>query len=600
MTCTTDQCGTGSYNGPSAGDPDNSSVLTATGEFGGIRLSWTLPNVNSFAVAHTHVYRNTVGNVSSAVRITTVNGSGYFDSSAAETIREYFYWIQHVSINGTTLDYIGPASAIARPDVDRIISLLANRIEMSQLATTLRSRIERITDLEAGLTQTNSVIETETGILAQELLALRSDLTGAIGYINSQTQIELTARQAMVTTINTQLAQFNDTLYAAIADEAITRASETGELFAQKTLRIDLAGNVSGYGLSAHVDPNGTATSDFQVRADTFSIAPPAINSPTAPSNPFNGKVWVDTSVTPNVAKWYNTATSSWQTTPVKGAVPFIVKTTPEVIDGVTIPAGVYMDTAYISKLTADKIDTRGLTIKDAAGNILFGSGVKIDYTQIAGLGSLANQNSVPWASVGNKPYFGAFSSLDQMNAANIANYMSSAAIAEAYIQNGAITNAKIADAAITAAKIGFAEVDTLRIGGEAVMVNRFGEQNVYGLDLNTSYGSDTCSVVFTISGLPSGDTCRVLALAVTQAYPSNGDTTNLCLGIFGDGWLSTEVRSTFGSSGITMANIANFIVGNGSYTVTTKVRCDTSPSGTSFKGSNSFVTRLIIMGAKR
>ena len=67
--------------------------------------------------------------------------------------------------------------------------------------------------------------------------------------------------------MNQQLAQVGDTgeLYAAIEEEATTRAEETGELFAQKTLKFDLAGNISGYGLSARVDPTGASTSDFQV-----------------------------------------------------------------------------------------------------------------------------------------------------------------------------------------------------------------------------------------------------------------------------------------------------------------------------------------------
>lgn len=383
--CSTAVCGTGGWNGPLPGDPDNSSILTATAEFGGIQLSWTLPSTNAHAVAYTNIYRSIGDDFATAIPFTAVSGTGYFDFQAGKVIRQYFYWIQHVSVNGTVLDPIGPASAIAMPQIDQVIAALTGRIESSALATALRERIDVITDLENGLTQVNTKVTTDNNVFAQELTALRNELTGALAYIDSQQTISINERQALVTSLNTQLAQFEDGMYAAIQDEATTRADETGDLFAQKTLKIDLAGNVAGYGLSARVDPTGEFTSDFQVRADTFSIAPPSISSATAPPNPYEGMVWVDTSVTPNVTKWYNNVTAAWQTTPVKGAVPFIVKTTPETIDGYTVPAGVYMDSAVITRLSANQIDTRGLVVRDLNGAPVIQMGTAIDWSKLGG-----------------------------------------------------------------------------------------------------------------------------------------------------------------------------------------------------------------------
>lgn len=383
--CSTAVCGTGGWNGPLPGDPDNSSILTATAEFGGIQLSWTLPSTNAHAVAYTNIYRSIGDDFATAIPFTAISGTGYFDFQAAKVIRQYFYWIQHVSVNGTVLEPIGPASATAMPQIDQVIAALTGRIESSALATALRERIDVITDLENGLTQINTKTATDNAVFAQELTALRSDLTGALAYIDSQQTISINERQALVTSLNTQLAQFGDGMYAAIQDEATTRADETGDLFAQKTLKIDLAGNVSGYGLSARVDPTGQFTSDFQVRADTFSIAPPSMSSNTAPTNPYRGMVWVDTSVTPSITKWFNTSTGAWQTTPVKGAVPFIVKTTPETIDGYTAPAGVYIDSAYITRLSTNQIDTRGLIVRDLNGAPVIQMGTAIDWSKLGG-----------------------------------------------------------------------------------------------------------------------------------------------------------------------------------------------------------------------
>lgn len=381
-------CGTGTWSGPLPGDPDNSSVLSAVADFGGIQLSWTMPNINGHAVAHTNIFRGISDVFETAIPLTVASGSSYFDKSAADVIRPYYYWIQHVSINGTTLGVIGPASAVAMPLINQVIQALANKIENSMLAESLRERIDRIADLDYGLTDLSTQVVSENQVFTQELLGLRQDLTDALAYVQESRTLEVSERQALVTALNTQVAQLNDTLYAAIQEEAETRADETGALFAQKTLKLDLAGNVVGYGLSATIDPDGTFDSSFQVRADSFSLSAPAVSQATAPANPFHGKVWVDTSVTPNVTRWYNTNLAAWQTTPVKGSVPFIVRTTPQVIDGYTVPAGVYIDTAVIDRLTADKIDTRGLTIKDPAGNVILAAGSSLDWSKLGGAAS--------------------------------------------------------------------------------------------------------------------------------------------------------------------------------------------------------------------
>lgn len=374
-TCSTNVCGTGGWTGPLPGDPDNSSVLVATSEFGGIKLTWTMPSVNAHAVSYTNVYWSTSANVATAASITTVSGSSYFDvGAAANPTTTYYYWIQHVSINGTVLGYVGPASAKAKPEIDKIIQLLAGKVETSALAQSLRDRIDIITNLESGITSLNNRLEYENKLITETLDAVKNDVSGATTYIQSQMKLFADEKVALATAVNTQVSTFSEGVYAAIREETNTRAEETGALFGEKLVKIDLAGHVSGYGLSAYVDPDGTSMSEFRVSADTFSVGAPAVVQRTAPTdNNYMGKVWVDTSVTPNVTKWYNG--TGWQTTPVKGISPFIVKTSPETLDGITMPAGVYINSAVVSRLSATQIDTRGLTIRDADGNIILSAG---------------------------------------------------------------------------------------------------------------------------------------------------------------------------------------------------------------------------------
>ena len=51
-------------------------------------------------------------------------------------------------------------------------------------------------------------------------------------------------------------------------------AKKTGKLEARYTVKVDLNGYITGFGLAATAN-NGVTTSDFQVRADRFSIVSP-------------------------------------------------------------------------------------------------------------------------------------------------------------------------------------------------------------------------------------------------------------------------------------------------------------------------------------
>jgi hypothetical protein len=101
---------------------------------------------------------------------------------------------------------------------------------------------------------------------------------------------------------------------------------------AQYTVKVQANGYVAGFGLSSEANAAGTTTSNFAIVADKFSIAPVA-SSPDANANS-----------------------------------PFFVVTIPTTVNGVVVPAGTYIKTAFIadatitsakiSDLSADKIKT--------------------------------------------------------------------------------------------------------------------------------------------------------------------------------------------------------------------------------------------------
>lgn len=162
---------------------------------------------------------------------------------------------------------------------------------------------------------------------------------------------------------------------------------------------------------------------------------------------------------------------------------------------GVVINGNLLVD----GSVAAQKIDTRGLTVRDANGNVILGAGTNLDWSFIRnqpsniynsnitlnangtlsgagggqvtlsglGAGALATKNDVRIGSEvkfpdGSTMQVGDFvSRLSKIGSNNISTFMESAAIGSAYIGNAAIGAAHIQDAA----------VNTLKIAGNAVTV---------------------------------------------------------------------------------------------------------------------------------
>jgi hypothetical protein len=101
------------------------------------------------------------------------------------------------------------------------------------------------------------------------------------------------------------------TLSAGLTQEATTRANVDGQLGAQWTVKTDVNGYIAGFGLATTAN-NSTPFSAFIVRADEF-----AIGSPSGPG--------------------------------IAPQVPFTVFTTPQMIGGQYVPAGVYITRAFIA-----------------------------------------------------------------------------------------------------------------------------------------------------------------------------------------------------------------------------------------------------------
>lgn len=247
-----------------------------------------------------------------------------------------------------------PPPTVIDPTSEYLMDKLVGQIELSQLATSLRSRINLIEGIQNGLTNLSSTVMNDNSILSQTLLALKNDLKNTLAYVSTQITITQSDAELLASRVDQIAVRWNDAM-AAIQQEAFIRASETGDLYAQYSLKIDAGGVVSGFGLSSELRKGGSgAYSHFRVAADTFSIGAATIHSPTPPPVTYKGAVWADTSADPAnpTIRWLNADNGSWVGYPVSTKGAFIVQNTPQMIDGVYVPAGVYIENAYIKNAT--------------------------------------------------------------------------------------------------------------------------------------------------------------------------------------------------------------------------------------------------------
>lgn len=138
------------------------------------------------------------------------------------------------------------------------------------------------------------------------------------------------------------------TVNARVLAETTARSTETGYLGAQYTLRLDVGGVVGGFGVSGTSVGGAGATIDFGIRANKFFVMPPAGVS--------------------NV-----------------GSAAFIYQATPTTINGVSVPAGLYLSDAFIENGTITNVKIGDASIDNAKIASLAVDNAKIANATISG-----------------------------------------------------------------------------------------------------------------------------------------------------------------------------------------------------------------------
>lgn len=381
--------------------PEAPEGFSANGLFASVQLEWLAPRIKNYA--YTEIWASTTDQIGSAVLIGTSRGTSFVDYRGTNTAR--YYWARFVTIANVTGPYNSTSGTRGETALDPALLLasLGNQITESQLYQDLGARISLI---DAPSTTPGSVdarIKTETD----------ARVSGDDAVAKSVSQLSVTVGD-------------NST---AIQDEAKVRATQTGDLFAQYTVKIDTNGYVSGFGL-ASTKVGAAPTSSFVIRADSFSISSP-VGPDIVPITPFA----VQTSAT-------------------------------TAANGTPIPVGVFMDGAYIKNATitsakigsvdADTIRAGFTNSVDLESSVFYGSEfyiggtVKYEYNypgqpdRKTGIASVSSPNIALTSSGAefNVSYFKITNGSDVFTPFEVVN--GAVRIQTAAIGDGTITNAKI------------------------------------------------------------------------------------------------------------------------------------------------------------
>jgi hypothetical protein len=330
---------------------------------------------------------------------------------------------EQLAQNITTLS----ATTVANIAAAVLVESSARASEFEAVAMVMSLLTAQFNDPITGLEKTRADILSERTVRVSNEEATAGIIDTIISTHNTDTSSAIASIQEEQTTRaseNSALSESIATLQTSVGSHTtaiqVTQSVVDG-INAKYAVKIDNNGYVSGYGLLSTAI-NGTPVSDFAIRADKFSIANPSIP----------GGVPV---------------------------VPFVVITTPTVIDGTLYNAGTYMQAAMIVKLQASQIDTRGLTIKDGAGTVILGAGTGLNWNNVAYGNGKPADNATVGATIGTNLS-------GQITAANASTFIASAAIGTAFI----------GDAAITSAKIGDLQVDAVKIAGNSISRSFFVE----------------------------------------------------------------------------------------------------------------------------
>jgi len=330
---------TSTGNLPAYDVPPAPTNLSADGAFQNIIVTWSLESYAGHS--YVEVYRHTSDAIAAATLIAQVSGTvaGIYADSTGPTA-DFYYWVRAVNENGVAGPFnssVGTRGQTA-PDVSFLLTTLNGAITSGELATSLSTPIGQIAGMSVTLGSHTTNLGTLNGT-ASSLSSIVSDpTTGLVAKVNATTfRLDNVGSTTMETKFSTQ-------------------ATDIGGLKTKYTVKIDTNGAVAGFGLASTSNAAGNITSEFIVNADRFAIMRGGSNTTAA-------------------------------------TTPFVVQATATTLNGVAVPAGVYMADAFImngsianakiGELSADKITTDFIRSEVIGAGTIDASKINLDNSTI-------------------------------------------------------------------------------------------------------------------------------------------------------------------------------------------------------------------------
>lgn len=379
----------------------------------------------------------------------------------------------------------------------------------------LRSIADEASRRGADIQRVDTKIEDANRSLAmtvQEITAALGSNAAGIREVQASYVSSTEATATKVTQLESSLGNYyqdGSTGRVRLEEQLTTQANYVNGLRGQYTLKIQAGGALAGFGLAAS-EVNGVPESAFIISADKFAIVAPNYSggltfNPSANNVPFGvdtngiylntnvyvrGQMRVDTggkTLADGLRGSLDIAAmgTAWSDNTARQAIWTALGKSGSATDNnhlvigdaVTISGTNFVETRYWTgsawgipgaiingnllvngSVSAGKIDTRGLTIKDAAGNVILGSGAGLDWGQVVGAGKPESGATVG-AKIGHNVTFTDGSVLNstdfvhklaKINDTNIGTFISTGAIGTAYIGNAAVDTLSIKGNAVT------------------------------------------------------------------------------------------------------------------------------------------------------
>ena len=386
--------------------------LTATGILFGMDLKWGFANGSGDA-AFTEIQVGSAPDVNVATLTQVSYPTNTHTVTGLQGNLSQSYRARLVDKLGFVSPWSAWVTGVTDANADKVMDLIEGQIRESSLNTALTTKIGKIEDNELAISQEttdriNEILAANNRINATntQFINFEQSVTNEFGtqgerldgiiadyqpeyfdkttYFSSQAQQwtyaktvardnyatneRITVLQSSVADSNAQFVENLNTVAtstSATASKVTTLQTTVGDNTAsiqtaqssidginlQYTVKLDSGGKIAGFGLMN----NAGQPSAFDIRADRFSISAPS-------DNPDD----------------------------VTGTSPFMVLTNPQVIDGVSVPAGVYARNFYAPKASIDTIQIKDAAIKTAQiDNLAVTSGkianLAVDTLQIKG-----------------------------------------------------------------------------------------------------------------------------------------------------------------------------------------------------------------------